>query len=332
MDCISRGVADDLFFVWAERAARPDQPRGSAQQVQRHPYAATTIEIADLLAVYVPDTDWRRAERLTRVALLPSTAQFPLMPRWLADDQEPDDAPPQFRLWRIEGIGIPILQIGCARRLAADEPFQDAQHRLGVDLRYWGLAAKFGLELLARERFLPGMRSGEGGACAVWLPVLDDAEDRARFDRLAQGMPPACRAVFRERARSATTDFSRPTLLLESFLAQLMDRAVRDGPGSRRKRGCGASALNPSAGRPHGGASVVAGVVGRAEPGGVAALQRARDDALLSGLAGLDVSRPRAGRRYLPAVPAAGTAHHRRRRRQRLARALDAALLFAGPR
>jgi len=223
------GVADDLFFVWAERAARPDQPRGSAQQVQRHPYAATTIEIADLLAVYVPDTDWRRAERLTRVALLPSTAQFPLMPRWLADDQEPDDAPPQFRLWRIEGIGIPILQmLDVLAALPLMNHSQEAQHRLGVDLRYWGLAAKFGLELLARERFLPGMRLGEGGACAVWLPVLDDAEDRLRFDRLAQGMPPACRAVFRERARSATTDFSRPTLLLESFLAQLMDRAVRE--------------------------------------------------------------------------------------------------------
>lgn len=107
----SDGKADELFFVWAERVTRGSNGNGPAPRIPRHPYAATTIEIAELLATYVPDVDWSRAERLTRVALLPSTSHAPVAPRWLAGKEDESEDAPRLSPWRIEGIGIPILQM-----------------------------------------------------------------------------------------------------------------------------------------------------------------------------------------------------------------------------
>ena len=106
--CDRDGRTDGLFFVWAERDVRVAQAgAGQAPRVQRHPYAATTIEIADLLARYVPDTDWRRANRLVRIAFLPSVDEGPLVPRWLVPPgQEPPEGAPLLEAWRIDGDSV----------------------------------------------------------------------------------------------------------------------------------------------------------------------------------------------------------------------------------
>ena len=73
---------DGMFFVWAERKAALTQSRYQVR-VRRHPYAATTIEIAQLLSLYVPGIAWSSTERMTRAALLPSQANSPQVPPWL---------------------------------------------------------------------------------------------------------------------------------------------------------------------------------------------------------------------------------------------------------
>ncbi|NLX36133.1 MAG: hypothetical protein GXY68_05555, partial [Chloroflexi bacterium] len=49
-----------LFFVWAERVAQAgvEPPRA---RVARHPFAATTIEIAAFLQQRLPGRDWHRS-------------------------------------------------------------------------------------------------------------------------------------------------------------------------------------------------------------------------------------------------------------------------------
>ncbi|MBN1401993.1 MAG: DEAD/DEAH box helicase [Anaerolineae bacterium] len=117
---------------------------------------------------------------------------------------------------------------------------------MGSDLRYWGLAAKFGLELMAGQRFLPAVRAKQdaeaserrpamsdrngGPVRAVWQPALDEAQDAERFAALAAAMPDACRAVLRERAdlEGAGDEALSAASLLQSFLEALIDGAVRD--------------------------------------------------------------------------------------------------------
>jgi SNF2 family DNA or RNA helicase len=227
------GRSEDVFFVWAERMAPAARSGGRVPRIRRHPCAATTIEIAQLLSYYVPDETWRAAERLTRVALLPSWVHSPVLPSWLASGQrESAENAVHFAFWRIEGIGVPILRMldVLAALPLAEDVAQNGYH-IGVDLRYWSLAAKFTLELLASQRFLPGFLSQEQDLDATWLPVLDAPHDKERYQALAAGMPPICRAVFRERGDMDASQTHKAQFVLQSFITQLVDQAVRSWGG-----------------------------------------------------------------------------------------------------
>jgi len=249
-----QGNADELFFVWAERAARAPRSNGQGSRVRRHPYAATAIEIADLLAAYVPDVDWRAAERLTRVAVLPSTEEAPLVPRWLLDQVPEDDSEVTLLPWRVEGIGVAVLDmLYLLAALPLGGHHLPSPRRLGADIRFWGQAAKFALELLARQRFLPGLRAVNGSMHAIWLPLLDHAGDAERLSVLIRGMPPACRALHRERDITAgrvevQPQATRAQAVLHSFIEHLVDSAVRawsgevDAEGPRDEREASVSA------------------------------------------------------------------------------------------
>ncbi|MBC7255706.1 MAG: hypothetical protein H5T66_06330 [Chloroflexi bacterium] len=66
----SDGVEQGTFFIWAERLGQEVKASSRHARVLRHPYAATTLEVADLLAEYVSEVDWRAKPRLTRVVFL----------------------------------------------------------------------------------------------------------------------------------------------------------------------------------------------------------------------------------------------------------------------
>jgi SNF2 family DNA or RNA helicase len=235
---------EELFFIWAERAAEAPTPSAqgtSRPRIRRHPHAATTIEIADLLSDYAPDVGWGSAQRLTRVAYLPSSQAAPVAAGWLYREAvDLADDPFSIEPWRIEGLSVPLAQL---LSLLITLPMAHREirtvNRLGSDLLYWGAVAKYALELLARQRFLPGLAGENGSMRAIWLPVIDGAEDAARFDAFARAMPPACRALLPERDARADAPILRPQAVLQSFMKALVDSAVREwgfDKGSRTKR------------------------------------------------------------------------------------------------
>ena len=198
---------EELFFIWGEREAQAPLPvsvHAGRPRIRRHPHAATTIEIADLLSDLVPDIGWRTAQRLTRVAYLPSSSTAPVAAGWLyREPVDLEDEVASIEPWRIEGLSVPMAQLlPLLITLPLAQRGIRTVNRLGNDLLYWGAVAKFALELLARQRFLPGLVGENGSMRAVWLPVIDGAEDNARFDAYAHVMPPACRALLSERDAS----------------------------------------------------------------------------------------------------------------------------------
>ena len=235
----AQGRTDDSFFVWAERTSEAPVSAAPGSRILRHPHAAAAIEVADFLSYYSPDANWNHAERLTRVAMLPSSDRAPIVPGWLRGDGEAvSEHLLQVRPWRIEGLGVPLCQM---LDLLVSLPLENHRgsvfRRVGVDLRYWGIAAKLGVELLARQRFVPGVRAGdEGSLYGAWLPVLDAPDDRSRFTALAEGMPPACRAVVRENDAPSAKE-THAEIILHRFLERLVDACVREwGALQRRKR------------------------------------------------------------------------------------------------
>lgn len=93
----------------------------------------------------------------------------------------------------------------------------EQEEKMGDDLRFWKLAARFTLELLARERYVPTINDK---TIAMWQPVLA-GDDRNRFARMARAMPPVCRALLPQGAPPSGTT------LLESFLQATIDALCR---------------------------------------------------------------------------------------------------------
>jgi hypothetical protein len=225
------------FFVWAESSEPAPRRRGGKPRIPPHPYAAPPEALRTTLETLLPHRGWAGASPATRAALLPSAAGAPLLPPWLvaAEGLEEAEAEPRLLPWKLNGLALDALS---ALDLLVALPAGSAGSRQwGADLRYWSLAAKLGLELLAQHKYLPGLVEDEGQYRGVWLPVLSDPPDRTRLRALAQSMPPVCRALFDAQDAPTPDSASPPHTLLDSFLKHLVDRAVRDwGHDSMDKR------------------------------------------------------------------------------------------------
>ena len=238
--------SDGVFFVWGESAQAALRPRGRRPRVPPHPQAASSERLREALATLAPSGEWADAPAATRVVLLPSKAHGPLLPPWLAPEETDAEEETELRLtpWKAPGLALGVL---AALDLLVTLPLRQAgDRRWGADLRYWGLVAKLGLELLAHHKVLPGITEDGGRYRAVWLPALDDPNDHGRLRGLVQAMPPVCRALFAEGVPPRADQALAPHALVDAFLGQLVNRAVRDwgraGLNRRRKSPQGVAA------------------------------------------------------------------------------------------
>jgi SNF2 family DNA or RNA helicase len=214
------------FFVWGEASEPAPRPRGRKPRIPAHPHVAPPDALREALARLVPAGHWAHASPETRLTLLPSTANAPRLPPWLVTPQAAEEAEPRLSPWKVDGLtldALPALDV-----LVALPAGSAGSRQWGADLRYWSLVAKLGLELLAQHKYLPGLVVDEGQYRAAWLPVLSDPQDRARLRALAQAMPAICRALFDGSDAPDPNNAPPPHALLDDFLKQLVDRAVRD--------------------------------------------------------------------------------------------------------
>jgi SNF2 family DNA or RNA helicase len=265
--------------LWAEVETAPPLRRRAAAanldeehtRARPHPFAAKYEELLAAL-----DRLWRTArpsvrprtghtrERLT--LWLPSVGNRPLpspelvRAGWAADPlagaAEANSAPsaspasPALRQWRVTTL---LLDAETAALLLAGLPYApdaaaiaggagEAAIRLGGDLRLWSAAGAFALDLLVRQRYLPGARELPPHSYAYydgytsgpriagsWLAALGEPDVRARFDALAAAMPNLCRAASGPGEPEAGAP--RPPAaraLLEDFLHAAVNACITD--------------------------------------------------------------------------------------------------------
>ncbi|PZS01134.1 MAG: ATP-dependent helicase, partial [Chloroflexi bacterium] len=123
-----------------------------------------------------------------------------------------------------ESSDAAVLAPTCVNALAvspSDAMFQmltlDPEEQMGDDLLFWQIAARFTLELLARERYVPAADDRNGSS---WQPVLT-GDDRNRFARMARAIPPVCRALLPHGSPPSGAT------VLESFLQATIDALCR---------------------------------------------------------------------------------------------------------
>ena len=212
------------LFLWGEGEPLPPR-RGRAPKTVPHPFQLPSAALHDALPGLIPaDADEARA-----LTCLPATGHGPQPSPQLIRDflaEEPGE-PESLSLWRVDGLALPPL---AALAFLNDLPRpEDLAPRvaLGADLRFWSLAGKLALELLARQQFAPTLARQNKSFRAIWVPVLDRHEDLRRVEQLAQAMPPVCRGLSPFQAKGEPPEPPASRALLKDFLGAMVDTAVR---------------------------------------------------------------------------------------------------------
>jgi hypothetical protein len=126
---------------------------------------------------------------------------------------------------RLESFCVPSVTLrgdqAIATLLAMEDGGASASIDFGHALRYWMTVARFVLELLADQRFIPTLiQPRDAELRAAWQPWLHDEAARARAGALLAAMPPIVRAVADEYE-------GRPWSILGEALGALTDATVR---------------------------------------------------------------------------------------------------------
>jgi SNF2 family DNA or RNA helicase len=131
------------------------------------------------------------------------------------------DGQPVFSSDSVEDAVLTPIEVSALKLSPVDAMFHlltlDPEQSMGDDLRFWQIAARFTLELLARERYVPTINDRN---VALWQPVLT-GQDRGRFARLARSMPPVCRALLPQGSPPSGTT------ILDSFVQATVDGLCR---------------------------------------------------------------------------------------------------------
>lgn len=221
----ANGDAKSGFLLWAETSGRlRSASPASAPAVAWHPFALRPPALRRALVDALPAA----ATILTRsgkpqsvVVYLPSAGAVPQASPELLLDQVMEG---ELRLspWHVAALCLPADD---APGFLAGLPGEDDATpgvRLAADLRFWRLAGRLVLDMLAGQRFSPTLSRQDDRFLARWQP-WPSASDTARLQRLAEAMPPLCRALTGGAAAPPRAARS----LLDDFVAAAVDAFVR---------------------------------------------------------------------------------------------------------
>ena len=215
----------------------------TAATVVDHDFALDAAQLKQvLLDQGLLEPDAVGEERSIRLSL-PCDDRGPRPSDQLAGVLGPRDTAVELRL--VE-LNVPMLQLRNDCALAAALRLEDRGPSDGMDfgqsLRYWIAVARFVLELIEDQRFIPTLvQPREGGLRAAWHPWLHDEPARTRIGILLATMPPIARAashaddgapwpILDDALRTLTDATVRSALIDEHFIEAIEDRDTRSDP------------------------------------------------------------------------------------------------------
>ncbi len=219
-----------------DSSGRRNAPERRPAKVPSHPAQMPVGQLRQLLRQLIPG-DELQAQPTNATVWLPSQLGQPQARRGSFQRgvnllTGAENAPIRLAPWQITGVAFnPFQALTFLSRLSNKRILEGSpsssllRHaRLGNDLLFWSHAAKYVLETLAGQHFIPGLTSESSGRfVALWQPSLLDTELRRRLELLVEAMPPLCRAYNITLLEEAIS----PGSLVENFIATLVDRAVR---------------------------------------------------------------------------------------------------------
>jgi len=240
---------DGTLFFWAESLEFQSAPRGESlptptasvvlpgrqrlPKTPSHPGQLAINQLRTLIAEELPQLPVQSMQPANATVWLPSHGGVPLARRSVlqtVDKARTEHDAVRLANWQVTGLmmgGLDALKfLTHTRRQSHPASATEAalRLRLGNDILYWSNAAKFALEMLIGQHYVPALRrNGATGLYAIWRPALLDDRLRRRFVALVDTMPPVCRAYDLEHSAVAPSAYE----LTEHFVATVVDAAIR---------------------------------------------------------------------------------------------------------
>ena len=215
----SSGSASGGGAVVLDDPATP-QASGSGS----HPFAVSFEHLRGaLLENHILDAATLDACTAGSVALqLPWHEQGPRPSDWLAASVGDVEFAGDVELHRTT---VPTLEVPAHLALHTLLEMENAepaeQLHVDHDTRYWMAIARFAIELIADQRFVPTLIAGTEQMRAVWYPWLDDSKLRDQLGLMLAAMPPVVRAI------DDGTGDGRGWTILSDALGVIINETVR---------------------------------------------------------------------------------------------------------
>ncbi len=210
-------LPDRQRFVWWAEASGEVPPKRRRTLLDRgparHPFALPETGLISLLQHLAPHAKPQRHEG---ALWLPTSANAPHPSPELLEQGAPPPAGEDVTLaaWRVGGLSVtPLEAVDMLLAL-------DGRQTVGADVSFWRRAALLALSLVAAQEIVPALERDGFILRALWRI---QAEHPEHITALAAAMPPQCRAWAADPDNAPS-----PALLLNQFLAMVVDAAARD--------------------------------------------------------------------------------------------------------
>ncbi len=219
------------LHLWAETSnlattdSRHSTKLAGAQKPRLHPFALMRDDLVETVGELLGGLHLQDAETDTLTMRLPSTTKGPSpSPELVLSQPRDTKQEAEFRWWYMVTAA---LDAGTALDFLLALPDRPPMGiAFGSDLRFWVEAARFCLELLTRQCFVPTLHEvvqGRTRACRANWEILLPPQDEERMQRLTRQMPPICWAFVPPEERTV----SLLQKSVQHFLNQSADAFVR---------------------------------------------------------------------------------------------------------
>ena len=228
-------AGQDYFFVWGQAWRSLVNETFSLNKSGDfvHPFNLRKSELLDLFHSHELEVEelLEQSKWHTQLVGMPTmitvaAEQKKVQPVY-AGNAVKDEANLDLYLWEVRGFRLTVDETVELLQILSLSSFQSNTDYLAGDIRYWSHIYRWALDLIVRQKFLPGIetkKSRRTSYRSVWQPLIDSEVDRVRLAKFTQALPEACLAYL--DAEESQADTTEESLLLRS-LSLILDRRLR---------------------------------------------------------------------------------------------------------
>ncbi len=228
-------AGQDYFFVWGQawRSLVNETFLLNKSGDFVHPFNLKRSELLDLfdsheldVADLLNQSKWH-TQLVGMPTIVTGTADSKKVQPVFAGNAVEGESKLDLYLWEVRGFRLTVEETISLLQILSLSSLQSNTDYLAGDIRYWSHIYRWALDLIVRQKFLPGIevkKSRRTTYKSVWQPLIDSEADQVRLAKFTQALPEACLAYLdAEESQAETTD---EELLLRS-LSLLLDTRLR---------------------------------------------------------------------------------------------------------